>query len=645
MIKNMRLKNIILFTLPVIFTMVFMSFYTMVDGIFVSNLVGEDALSAINVVYPAISIIIALALMLATGGNAIIAKLLGEGKKKEAKSNFTLITVVGGILGIVISVIFYLNLDAILNLLQANNEIYTYCKDYLGLILMFLPFLIIQIIFQTALVTANKPGLTLISMLAGGITNIVLDYVFIETFNMGISGAALATGLGYFVPFVIGMIIFFNKNDNLHFTKFKINLKVLKNTCLNGSSEMVSNIAMAITTFLFNVSMLNLIGNDGVAAITVIIYSQLLLNAIFMGYSMGISPVISFNYGEQNSKNLKKIFKTSIKLVLIFSLTSTIAAIILSEPIASIFTDSSSPVYNLTKEGLSLFAISFIFAGLNIYTSAMFTAYSNGLVSALLSFLRTFILITICLLVLPNLIGVTGVWIAIPLAEFLTFFISIYYLNKYKTKYMYSKNYKDKPNEDLNIITIEREFASGGREVGKRLADALGYNYYDEEIINMIASDMNLDKNYIDKISEKHSLHHYNLTFANTFKNHKHLVNNNVQFKQAELIRRLAMNGNAIFVGRCSDHLLDEFNPFKVFIYSSNIDHKIKRCIEKDNNEKDEELIKKQINNIDKKRKRYYSTYTGKKRDNLNNYNLSLDTSKVTVKECVSLIEKTIKKM
>ena len=255
---------------------------------------------------------------------------------------------------------------------------------------------------------------------------------------MGMMGSALATGIGYTIPTIIGIAYFMGKKNRiLYFVKPKMNLSVILQGCANGSSEMVTNIATAVTTFLFNRAMLKIAGDDGVAAITVILYSQLLINAVLIGFTLGIAPVISFNFGNLNKENLRKLFKVNTKIIAIFSVLSLLVALVLAKPIVLIFTDYGSNMYDLTLEGLRIFSIGFLFTGMNIFASGMFTAYSNGKVSAIISFVRTFVFITTSLLVLPNIIGVTGVWVAVPIAEFLTLFMSIYFFNKYKKVYMY----------------------------------------------------------------------------------------------------------------------------------------------------------------------------------------------------------------
>ena len=438
MINKIDFKNVLRFTLPSIITMVFICANVMVGGIFVSNLINEKALSAINIVIPVTSVMLGIGLMLGTGGNAICAKLLGEGEDQTAKENFTLFCIVGVALGACFAIILQLNIDTIVTALGANENTYQYCKDYIGLLSWFFPQLVLQVIFQNALIAANKPLVSLVAMILGGLSNTVLHYVFIGIFEMGMMGSALATGIGYTIPTIIGIAYFMGKKNRiLYFVKPKMNLSVILQGCANGSSEMVTNIATAVTTFLFNRAMLKIAGDDGVAAITVILYSQLLINAVLIGFTLGIAPVISFNFGNLNKENLRKLFKVNTKIIAIFSVLSLLVALVLAKPIVLIFTDYGSNMYDLTLEGLRIFSIGFLFTGMNIFASGMFTAYSNGKVSAIISFVRTFVFITTSLLVLPNIIGVTGVWVAVPIAEFLTLFMSIYFFNKYKKVYMY----------------------------------------------------------------------------------------------------------------------------------------------------------------------------------------------------------------
>lgn len=438
--KKITAKSLFLFSLPSIIGMVFMNLYTMVDGMFVSRFVGTDALSAINIVFPIIMTVIAISTMLSTGGNAIISKKMGERKENEARKDFSTIVFISIALSVIISILSFIFINPLLKFLGANDSIYNYCFNYAVISLIFLPATMFSVVFQTFFITIGKANLGLTFTIIGGISNVILDYVFIKVLNFGISGAAIATGIGYSIPGLLGLAYFiFNRKNSLYIVKTKIfNLKLLSETCINGSSEMVSSLSASIVTLLFNNILMKLIGVDGVAAVTVILYIQGLLVAVFMGYSMGCSPLISFNYGKKDNDRLHKIYKLSIIGIIVTSILVFMFGLLKSDLLVSIFTSNGTNVYKLSNIGLKLFSISFLFMGLNLFTSALFTALSNGKISAIISFLRTLVFIVISVLVLPLLIGINGVWLSVPVAELLSLIVSIFYLKKYKSKYKYA---------------------------------------------------------------------------------------------------------------------------------------------------------------------------------------------------------------
>ncbi len=440
MIKNLTFKKVLLFTFPSIIALLFMSFYTMVDGAFVSNLISQDAFASINIVLPVILSVGAIGLMIGTGGNAIYSKLLGEGKQKEAKQKFSLFTFIGVIASILFIIVVIIFKEQILTALGTNENLYAYANDYLTIYVMFTPFIMLQMILQTALISCNRPGLSLIAMLVGGVTNIILDYVCIAIFNMGISGAALATGLGNTFGAAIGILYFTTnvKSKPLYFTTFQFDYPAILKMCGNGSSEMVTSLSSSLITFLFNQVALQLAGNDGLAAVTVVMYVQLFATSLFMGYATGISPLISFNYGEKNATNLRKLFKYSLYLIGVSSLAMLIITYFIADPLSSFFLEPNSLAHTYSVQGIRLFMYALLFAGFNIFTSALFTAYSNGKISATISFLRTFLFLAISILTLPSILGLTGLWIATPVAECLAILLTIYFIHKYKTKYMYN---------------------------------------------------------------------------------------------------------------------------------------------------------------------------------------------------------------
>ena len=436
--QEFNLISLLRFVAPTVVMLVFMSLYQMVDAVFVSKFVGENALSALNIVYPFPSIVIAVSIMLATGGSAIIARNMGEGKEKEAKENFSFIVLVGAVIGVAIATAGILFIEPLIYMLGATPSLYDYCYEYLFILVLSVPLSVFQMLFQSFFVTAGKPHLGLTLTVLGGVSNIVLDYVFIVLCGFGVSGAALATSIGYSIPGLFGLIYFaVSRKGTLYFVKPVFRWGVLFKCCINGSSEMVNNLAVAVTTFLFNVLMLKYAGEAGVAAITIVLYAQFLMTSAFMGFSSGIAPVVSFNYGSGNVCQLKKIFKISVWVITVVSAAVFVIAETCSDVVIMVFTPAGSEVFGLTKYGFAIFSFSFLCTGMNIFASALFTAFSNGKISAILSFLRTFVFLTACLLFLPLFWGVDGIWLAVPVAEVMALFVSVYYLVRFKKVYQY----------------------------------------------------------------------------------------------------------------------------------------------------------------------------------------------------------------
>ena len=436
--QNFKTLSLLKFALPSMIMMVFMSLYTIIDGIFVSRLVGESALSAVNIVWPVICILIAIGVMLATGGSAVVARKMGEGDEKGACENFTFLAVVGVAVSLVLLVIVLLFHKPIVYALGADDSLFENGKTYLIDMMYFGPCCILQSLFQCFFVTAGKPAYGLGLITAGGVVNAILDYVFMGPMQLGIAGAAIATGIGQMIPAVVGVIYFLVKRKGLHFTRFHWDGKALWQSCTNGSSEMVTNLSNAVITYLFNIILMRMVGADGVAAITIILYGQFLFNALYLGFSMGVAPVISYNYGAKNTGGLKSVCKICRRFVIVSSIIITICCNLLSEPIVLLFVGGKTATYDLAVSGFSVFCVTFLFSGYNIFSSALFTALSDGKTSAVISFTRTFVFILLSLLTLPAIWGVTGVWLAIPVAEFVTLFLSIFYQRRKRTVYHYA---------------------------------------------------------------------------------------------------------------------------------------------------------------------------------------------------------------
>ena len=436
--KEFDLKSLLRFSAPSIAMMVFTSLYTIVDGMFVSNLVGTDALSAINICYPLLSLFYAISIMFSTGGCAVVSIQLGEGNSKKANRLFAFITLSALVVTAALAVVSFIFLEPLLTFLGCSETLMPLCKSYLSVLLVFAPVLTLQILFQSFFVAAGKPALGLILTVSAGISNMILDYVFMAHFNSGISGAALATAAGYFIP-AIGGVIFFLKNRNgLCFSLPQIDFKALLKSCTNGSSEMVTNLSTSITTMLFNITMMKHLGNDGVSAITAVLYSQFLLTALYLGFSVGVAPILSYHYGAGNCAYLNKLKRICYKFVLTTSVLSFVLAFSMSNPLASLFSGNNQNVHELIKHGMMLFSVGFIFSGFNIFTSAFFTALSDGLTSAIVSFSRTFLFIIAGLYLMMAILGIDGLWLSIPFAELCAFVISIIFL-KAKQKTMFEK--------------------------------------------------------------------------------------------------------------------------------------------------------------------------------------------------------------
>lgn len=417
--------SLLRFAFPTIVMMVFMGLYTIVDTIFVARFVSTDALSAINIVCPVINLTVGLGTMIAAGGSAVVSRKMGAGLEQEAKEDFTLLVLAAAGIGAAILICGTLWLNPILLALGASERLLPFCRDYLGLLLLFLPANVIQTVYANLFVTAGKPGLGFGLSVLAGLANILLDYVFIVLGGMEIRGAALGTGLGYLIPAAAGTVFFFRNRGALFFVKPRWKGALLTESCLNGSSEMVGQLAAALTTFLFNLTMMERLGEDGVAAVTIMIYSQFLLNTLFIGFSMGVAPVIGFHYGSGNRKQQRKILSICIRFLAAASLLIFALSISGGPLVVRMFTPDTSRVYEIAAAGFPVFSVSILFCGFNIFISALFTALSNGKISAVLSFLRTFGLLCGGILLLPRLFGITGVWMAVPMAEGIMFFVSL----------------------------------------------------------------------------------------------------------------------------------------------------------------------------------------------------------------------------
>ncbi len=431
-------SKLLRFTLPSICMMVFTSIYGVVDGLFVSNFAGKTPFAAINLVMPFIMILGGMGFMIGTGGTALVSKLMGEGKKDEANSTFSMMVLFTLLLGIVLSAVGFLTMRPVSYFLGATDAMIDDCVLYGRIVTGFTFAFMLQNVFQSFFIAAEKPRLGLIVTVAAGVTNMVLDALFIAVFNWGVAGAAIATGLSQCVGGVLPLIYFLRPNDSLlRMRPTSLRLRPILQACGNGSSELMSNISSSLVGMLYNFQLMHLIGEDGVSAYGVLMYVQFIFVAIFIGYSIGCAPVVSFHFGAQNHSELKSLLCKSTLLMASGGILLTIAARLLAAPLARLFVGYDAGLFELTSHAFRLFSWSFLLAGFNIFVSGFFTALNNGAISAAISFLRTLVFQTASVLILPLLLDVDGIWWAITVAEIFAFLISLMFLYLKRNKYHY----------------------------------------------------------------------------------------------------------------------------------------------------------------------------------------------------------------
>jgi len=426
------------FVAPSIVMMVFTSIYGVVDGLFVSNVVGETAFAAINFIYPVIMILGSVGFMLGTGGSAIVAQTLGAGDSKRAKEYFTLIVISTFVLGAAFSAAGLLFLRPLGALMGADGELLDLCVEY-GRILLFgnVAFML-QNVFQGFFVTAEKPKLGLLAIVCAGLTNIVLDALFIKVFGWGVSGAAWATVSGQIVGGLLPVVYFACKNSSLlRFTKTRFYGKMLVKTCTNGSSELLGNISLSIVSILYNVQLLKIAGQYGVDVYGFMMYVGFVFVAVFIGYSMGSAPLVSYHYGAEDLPELKNLTRKSLTIVSAFAVMMTALSLIFSRPLARIFVGHTPELMEMAVEGMRIYAISFLFSGFSIYASSFFTALGNGVVSAVISFMRTLVFQVAAVLILPIFFGVKGIWWSIVVSEVVSLTLSAVFFFVKRKKYGY----------------------------------------------------------------------------------------------------------------------------------------------------------------------------------------------------------------
>lgn len=431
-------SKLIKFTLPTIEMMIFTSIYGVVDGVFVSNCVGSDAFAAVNLIMPIIMILGSVGFMIGTGGSAIVSKTLGEGKKEKANEYFSMLVYLCVVSGVILSVIGIIFTGPIAVLLGAKGSIAKDCVTYGRTVFFMLTGLFLQNAFQSFLVVAEKPKLGLFVTLLAGFTNMFLDFLFVYVLRFGVFGAALATVISQFVGSVIPIVYFAGgKNNVLKLTKCRFNKDIIIKTCINGSSEMVTNMSMSLVNILYNMQLMKYIGTNGVVAYGIIMYVGFIFVGTYMGYAVGSAPVISYHYGAGNKDELKNLFKRSLTIIIVSSVVMTLIAEIIAGYLAGIFVSYDNNLLELTTEAIRIYAVSYLISGVNIFASSFFTALNNGVISAVISFMRMFVFQIVMILLLPVVLGISGIWTAVIAAEVLSVVISVMFLVKNRKKYSY----------------------------------------------------------------------------------------------------------------------------------------------------------------------------------------------------------------
>ena len=436
--NHFNYKKLLRFTLPSIIMMIFTSIYGVVDGFFVSNFVGKTPFAAVNFIMPFLMILGAIGFMFGTGGSALISKTMGEGKPEKARQQFSLFIYVSLACGALIAIFGILFIRPIASLLGAEGVMLEQCVAYGRIILIALPAYMLQYEFQSFFVTAEKPQLGLTFTVASGITNMVLDALFMVGFQWGLEGAAAATALSQAVGGLAPLLYFSRPNSSLlRLTKTAFDGNALLKACTNGSSELMSNISMSIVSMLYNVQLMKYAGEDGVAAYGVLMYVNMIFLAAFIGYSVGTAPIIGYHYGAGNHDELKNLLRKSLFIIGSFSIAMFLLAEMMARPLAGIFVGYDQTLLALTLRGFGIYSFSFLFAGIAIYGSSFFTALNNGLVSAFISFLRTLLFQVAAVLIFPLIWDIDGIWISIVAAELMAAAVTSLFLIGMRGKYRY----------------------------------------------------------------------------------------------------------------------------------------------------------------------------------------------------------------
>lgn len=430
-------RKLLQFTFPSIVMMIFTSIYGMADGFFVSNFAGKTPFAAVNFIMPILLILGCVGFMFGTGGSALISKTLGEGKSRKANELFSMLVYVSIILGILLAVLGFFLIRPVAVIMGAEGELLEDCLLYGKINLLALPFYILQYEFQCLFAAAEKPKLGLYITVASGITNMVLDGLFVAVFSWGLAGAAAATAFSQFVGGILPVFYFAGKSESrFQLVRFQFDGRALVKICTNGASELMSNISMSFVGMLYNIQLMKYAGENGVAAYGVLMYVSMVFQAVFLGYAVGMAPVVSYHYGAGNKKEVKNLLRRSILLIGSFSAAMCVMGELLGRPFSVLFVGYDGELLDLTAHAFAVFSLSFLFSGFAILGSSFFTALNDGLTSALISFLRTLVFEAAAIMIFPLIWGIDGIWWSVVAAEILAVLVTILFLVKKRKRYL-----------------------------------------------------------------------------------------------------------------------------------------------------------------------------------------------------------------
>ena len=436
--EHFGVGKLLRFTLPSIIMMIFTSVYVVVDGFFVSNYAGKTQFAAVNLIMPFLMILGCVGFMFGTGGSALIAKMLGQGKNEKANSTFSLIVASSALIGVVFGILGIIFIRPVAIFMKADGELLEYCVTYGRIILAALPFYILQYEFQCIFSTADKPNLGLYVTVAAGVSNMILDALFTAVFPFGIVGAAVATAVSQFVGGFVPLVYFARKNTGLlRFTRFSFDGKSLLKACTNGSSEFMSNVSMSLVSMLYNFRLMEYAGEDGISAYGILMYVSFIFQSFFIGYSIGTASIVGYNFGAKNKKELHSVLMKSLMIVGICALVMFSAGEILASPLSKIFAKDHAELLEMTVYAFRFFSFSFLFSGFSIFGSSFFTALSDGLTSALISFFRTLVFQVAAVIIFPIFWELDGVWLSIVAAELASIIVTGAFLSAKRKKYGY----------------------------------------------------------------------------------------------------------------------------------------------------------------------------------------------------------------